>query len=236
MTQRLSLWLVLLLTLVLPPALLAQTDITCETLAPADSPAAYFIGLGDAFRTQGDYSRAIVSFTCAIELEPAYVPAYVSRGVAHVAQFNYPQAMSDYNLALELDSNFVAAYNNRGIVYALQANFGLAIADFSVAALLTPDDPAAFNNRALIHAAEGNFDLALEDAEEALLIAPDYPPAHATLGAIHLALAAQSYSTYADLTANAPVPNGDAQGMLAVLQAGQEIGDSSAWMSFMVTQ
>jgi tetratricopeptide (TPR) repeat protein len=233
--RRFSLWLIALLSLVVPLASFAQTDVTCETLAES-GVASHFIGLGDAFRAQGNYTQAIVAFTCAIDLDPTFAPAYVSRGVSHVAKFNYPAALADYNQAIELDETYTVAYNNRGILYALEANFGLAIADFTIVASFAPDDPTPYNNRALIHAAEGNYDLALADAQQALALDAEFAPAHATLGAIYLALAEASYATYDQITEHAPVANGDAQGMLASLEAARDTGSSSAWMAFMITR
>lgn len=236
MIRRCCLWLIALLCLAAPFSLFAQTDVTCETLAESGGNAAHYIGLGESFRAQGDYTEAIVAFTCAIDLDPTYVPAYVSRGVAHVAQFNYPAALEDYNHAIELDETYVVAYNNRGILYSLQANFGLAIADFTIVTTFSPDDPTPYNNRALIHAAERNYDLALTDIEQALALDPEFAPAHAALGAIYLAMAEESYATYAEITDNAPVPNGDAQGMLASLEEARDTSNSSAWMAFMITR
>jgi tetratricopeptide (TPR) repeat protein len=234
--RRFGLWMIALLCLAVPFASFAQTDVTCESLAQSGGNAAHYIGLGDAYRAQGDFTEAIIAFTCAIDLDPTYAPAYVSRGVAHVAQFNYPAALEDYNHALELDETYTVAYNNRGILYALQANFGLAIADFTIVSTFAPDDPTPYTNRALIHAAEHNFDLALADVGQALALDAEFAPAHATLGAIYLALAEESYATYADITENAPVPNGDAEGMLASLEAARDTGSSSAWMAFMITR
>lgn len=225
-------WLImLLLCLVLPVAAAAQSgdEPDCASVAPPGSPATYYLGLGAAATAQGEYTRAIFVYTCALESDPTYAPAFVNRGLAHAAQFNFPEALSDYNRALELDSNLAAAYNNRGVLYSQQANFGLAIADFTVVTVIAPDDVPAFVNRALVHAAEGNYDLALADLEQAVALDPANARVHQAFGAVYLALAAQSYQTYQEVAGRPASP--DADGLLDSIQFGLESEDSSALLS-----
>jgi|GEM_PF-2003031 len=205
--------------------------ITCEMLAPVGggANAAFYFGIGDAYTQQGNYARAIVAYTCGLDLTPDYAAAYISRGLAHAAQFNVTQALEDYNRALELDANLTAAYLNRGLLYSQQANYALAIADFTLVTALTPDFAPAFHNRALVHAAEGNYDLAIADLQQALTIDPEYAASHETLGAVYLALAAQSYGDYESVVGRSPVNS--AADMLTTLQDRLAIGDSSVWLT-----
>lgn len=221
--------LVLLILLALPLTSQAQEQPTCETLAPADVSATYYLGLGDAYITQGDYTRAIIAYTCGIDREPNVASAYLSRGIAHAAQFNGTQALADYNRALELDANLLAAYNNRGLLYSQEANYGLAIADFTLLTSLAPDYAPAYHNRALVHAAEGNYDLAIQDLQQAIALDPTYAAPNAALSAVYLALAAQSYTQYESVRGQlAPT---DVNSLLRSVQAAQQTGDPSVWFS-----
>lgn len=210
--------------------LAAQDDESdCETVAPPGSPPTYYLGLGAAATAQGEYTRAISVYTCALEGDPTYAPAYVNRGLAHAAQFNFPDALVDYNRALELDGNLIEAYNNRGVLYSQQANFGLAIADFTVITVIAPDYAPAYRNRALVHAAEGNYDLALADLQQAVALDPNDARAHQVMGAVYLALAAESYQTYQGIAGRPASP--DADDMLDSVQFGLESGDASALLA-----
>jgi tetratricopeptide (TPR) repeat protein len=211
----------------------AQTDLTCEDLAPPGVTAPHFVGLGAAFLDEGDYVRATVAYSCAIELDAAYAPAYVNRGFAYTAQHNDGAALDDYNRALEIDANLVAAYNNRGLLYLSQGNFGLAITDFTLAISLDANYAIAYHNRALVHAAEGHYDLALDDLQQAMVLDPAYAAPHATLGAVYSALALQSYRDYTALAGeNVPPPGGEPDTILNALDASLESGDFSYWLTF----
>lgn len=219
------------LILTMPLITLAQTEDPCEDLAPAGADPPYYVGLGDAYFALGNYTRAIVIYTCAIDLDPDYALAYVNRGFAHAVQHNDPPAMADYNRALELNEGLVEAYNNRGLLYTNQGNFGLAIADFTVALALAPDYAIAYNNRGVVHAIEGNHDLALVDFQEAVALDPEYAAPHASLGALYSALAAQSYRDYFGIVGEGRIPPaGDPDTVLNALSETLITGNFSVWL------
>ncbi len=212
----------------------AQTDVTCTDLAPADTPAPYYIGLGDAYFTQGNYTLAVVAYSCAIDLDPNYAPAYINRGFAYAIQFADPQAMADYNRALEIDESLVAAYNNRGMLYLSQGNFGLALNDFDLAVALDPNYAIAYNNRGLAHAAEGHYDLAIADFQQAITLDPAYAAPHASLGAVYSALALQSYENYRSTAGpGARLPAGQPDDILNAVDSGLKNSDITIWLAFL---
>src|SRR5688572_27689441 len=100
-------YLVLLMALLAIPVLLAQDiePLECSDIAPPTAAPTYYIGAGNVYFDAGDYSRAIAAYTCALQLDPNYAPAYVSRGYAHAAQLNDDAAALDYDRALALDGN-----------------------------------------------------------------------------------------------------------------------------------
>lgn len=207
----------------------AQTEVICT--ASAINNTGYYLGQGDAFFTAGDYTRAIQNYTCAIEIQPDFAPAYVNRGYAYMHQGNDDQALGDYNRALELDERFVAGYINRGILYTRQGNFGLALLDLDVASALAPDNAVAYHNRAIVHAAEGSYDLALADLEQAITLVPDFAASHAALGAVYSALAVRSYSDYYQITGeNIPLPIGTADTIILEQQNSLQTGSFAIWL------
>ncbi|HEX3053496.1 MAG TPA: tetratricopeptide repeat protein [Aggregatilineaceae bacterium] len=217
-----------------PGVIQAQTDITCADLAPEGVPAAYFVGLGDAYLAQGDYALTTVAYTCALDLDAAYAPAYIHRGLAYATQGADAQAMDDYNRALELDETLIAAYNNRGMLYLRQGNFGLALTDFDLAVALDPAYAIGYHNRGLVHAAEGNYDLAIADFQQALTLDPTYAAPHASLGAVYSALALRSYETYSSLSGSRPFPPaGKPVDIFSALEDGLATGNISIWLAFL---
>ena len=224
-------WLLASTALLLSPVLHAQTQITCEDIAPAGVDPAYYIGLGDAYFGQRDYTNAIIAYTCALEADPEYTPAYVNRGFAYAAQGDETGALADYNRALELDEAATAAYANRGILYTTQGNFSLALLDFDLAIALNPDDAVSYNNRAVVHAAEGNYDLALADVQQAIALDRAYAAPHATLGAIYSAMAVSSYADYLNIAGeNSRVPIGDPDTAINQIADSVQGGNFAVWL------
>jgi tetratricopeptide (TPR) repeat protein len=176
----------------------AQLILECPDLIDAleEPTAQYYVGIGNAFFSQINYTNAIAAYGCAIDLDGSYAPAFVRRGYAYTVQGDEDRALADFNTALELAPNLTEAYNNRGVLYMTQGNFGLAIGDFSLVLALEPENAVALNNRGTAYAAEGSFDLAITDLEAAIALDPDYPAPHASLGATYTALAVQSYNDY----------------------------------------
>lgn len=214
-----------------PGSLLAQTDVTCQDIAPEGAPASYFVGLGDAYFAQANHTLTIVAYTCAIDLDAAYAPAFVHRGYAYAVQGAILQAMDDYNRALALDETLLSAYNNRGMLYVLQGNFGLALTDFELAAALDPNFAAAIHNRGLVHAIEGRYDAAIADFQQALVLDPAFAAPYASLGAVYSALALQSYQQYQ--ATGKRLPGGQPDDILNAIDSSLETGDFSIWTAFL---
>jgi len=200
---------------------------------PEDVDLAYYVGRGDVRFRQGNLAPAIEAYTCALILDPDYIPAINARGYAYFAQGNDEAALIDFNRVLELDEANVLAYTNRGVLYTKQGRFGLAFTDFDVAIALAPDLAVAYNNRAVLHAIEHNYDLAMGDVQQAITLAPDYAQPHATLGMIYSALAVQSYATYKDIRGgdNPRLPSGTPDNVIIALNDSLETGSYFVWIA-----
>lgn len=202
-----------------------------------EGSAALFLGAGDAFFAEENYSNAITLYTCSIRRDSSFARAYVRRGYAFFAQHADPEALADFNRALELDPQSAEAYNYRGMLYMTQGNFGLALGDFTVAVTLDPSYVAAFNNRGAVHAAEGNYDLALEDFNQAISADPDHPTAYAAIGAVYSALALDQYEQYLLRAGDgARLPIGEAPQFMRALAQEREVGAFAAWLALLVRE
>ncbi|MEO0561173.1 MAG: tetratricopeptide repeat protein [Chloroflexota bacterium] len=213
----------------------AQTLLDCPSPSVANPGSAYYVGVGNAYFSQVNYTDAIAAYTCAIDLDASYAPAYVRRGYAFTVQGDDRRALADFNAALELDDQLLEAYNNRGVLYMSQGNFGLAIGDFTLVIALSPDDPVTYNNRGIAYAAEGSYQLALADLELAVELDPSFAPAYASLGATYTALAVSNYNTYRDLSAEGDrlLPQRQPVEIIRAVDEDGRIRDFGVWIPFL---
>lgn len=97
---------------------------------------------GNALLDSGQYEQAILEFTKAIELDPAYTKAYSERAYAYYQKGEYEKALSDCNKIIELgpENDFSASmsYYNRGLAYKSLGQKAEAIADFEKSIELNP--------------------------------------------------------------------------------------------------
>src|SRR5262247_2023572 len=107
--------------------------------------ASYFNSRGLAYRTKGDFDRAIADFDEAIRLEPKNALLFNARGVAYSAKRDYGRAMADFDEAIRLEPKGAAAFlNNRGLARHSMNDYDGAIADFDEVIRLTPNYALAY--------------------------------------------------------------------------------------------
>ncbi len=83
---------------------------------------------------------AIQEYSRAVDLSPAFVPAYVSRGNAHLALRQYDRAFADYSAAIQHEPSYAEAYLARGTLHWLLGNLPAAETDFRSLVRLQSDD------------------------------------------------------------------------------------------------
>jgi len=115
-----------------------------------------------------DFDGAILDFTHAIKLNPAYVTAYNNRGNAYASKGDWEHAMADWGETLRLDPNYFPAYNNRGNARKSQGDLVGAIADFNQALRLEPNSAHVYRNRASARHSLGDLSGAIEDYTSAV--------------------------------------------------------------------
>jgi tetratricopeptide (TPR) repeat protein len=233
---RTMIGLALLIGVLVPVVGHAQLELECpEVEGVAEVTPQFYVGVGNAYFRQIDYTQAIAAYTCALELDPDYVPAMVRRGYAFTIQGDEASALDDYNRALELNPDNIDAYTNRGVLYMREGNFGLAIGDFTLVIAFQPDNPVAYNNRAIAYAAEGSYDLALVDLQTALELDPNYAEAHASLGALYTALAVQSYREYREISLGGDfrLPGRRPSDVIGAIEEDGVIRDFDVWVPYL---
>lgn len=78
-----------------------------------------------------EYQFAVDDFSKAIDLHPAYVSAFYSRGVLYWRELeNYYRAVKDMTRVLELEPQWHDAWFNRALAHQLRGENAEAIADY----------------------------------------------------------------------------------------------------------
>lgn len=110
-----------------------------------------YIALGEAYRANGDFTKAIDVLNTVIELKPGYrFSALLLRANVQLASGNLEQASRDFDetvMAITEDiakyPTFTPGYVNRGHAHAAQNRVAEAVADFKKALELEPTHPEA---------------------------------------------------------------------------------------------
>ena len=163
-------------------------------------PAAYQLFLeGQYLKRQisaDSLNRAIKAFKQAVEIDPAYVPAwaeladtYLWGGGLDELSHEETSALADQAIqtAINTDPDYAFAYYVRGVSWIFGKNrFDKGIDDFELALELDPDDAflvAAIGKGAFL---TGKFDLAISQYQAALAMEPVVPEFHYYLGRAYL--------------------------------------------------
>ena len=163
-------------------------------------PAAYQLFLeGQYLKRQisrDSLLRAIEAFKQAVEIDPAYVPAwaeladtYLWGGGSDELSYEEKTALADQAIekAINTDPDYAFAYYVRGVSWFISKHrFNKGIEDFELALKLDPDNAffvAAIGKGALW---TGNFDLAITQYKTALAMQPVVPEFHWFLGKAYL--------------------------------------------------
>jgi tetratricopeptide (TPR) repeat protein len=105
-------------------------DDTTATV-PERARAAHRRGL--ARQELGDAANAMDDFTQAIELDPKFAVAYVSRGAVFLELYEPDRAIADLNEAIKLEPKLAIAYDRRGMGYGYAGDPTSAVKDFDTA-------------------------------------------------------------------------------------------------------
>lgn len=135
--------------------------------------AQFYITTGESALNEGKPAEAFDLFSCAIELDPENVVAFIDRGVSHYFRGQFEDALVDYTTAIELDDQAINGWNNRGWVYNRLRQPELAIADFEQALALNPQFPDSLYGIADAYYQVGDLENALTNWNMYLTLAED---------------------------------------------------------------
>jgi len=138
--------------------------------------------LGERYRMNKDYDKAIKQYNMAILLNPVFSEAYFNRAFSYYYIKNYDKAIEDYSKAIELDPNNPIIHNNRGDANYRKGQYKESIKDYDKAIQLNPEYLKAYYNRGLAYASTEEYDKAIEDFKRVVELNPNFAEAHHLLG------------------------------------------------------
>ncbi len=129
--------------------------------------------------------RALTAINKAIEIDPQYAAAYVTRAHLYTGKGQKEKAISDYDKAIAIKPNFAAAYHWRAVHFTIIDNqLDRAIEDFTKAIELDPNYHLSYFWRAVLYKRKGQHDLANIDSQKGVDLYPDKATVYMDRGSV----------------------------------------------------
>lgn len=128
-----------------------------------------------AYYRLGQYERALVDHTEAIELDKENANYWFNRGLTYFALTRLVEALEDFRRALIRDPEHLCAHIASGRVYAQKRDYPAAMRKYEKALELDPCNVVALNNRGCLRLTSSEHSLALADFDRAIMLDPSYP-------------------------------------------------------------
>jgi tetratricopeptide (TPR) repeat protein len=106
-----------------------------------------FAARGLVWVITGETDKAIADFDKAIEMQPAFVTAYLRRAIAFANKDDFDKAVNDCTEAIRLDPSNAEPYCSRGAVLSAKGDHDKALRDFDQAVRLNPNSGAVHFSR-----------------------------------------------------------------------------------------
>jgi putative PEP-CTERM system TPR-repeat lipoprotein len=138
------------------------------------------------YATAGDAAAAEKTLRRAIEVDPAFFPAYNVLGQFYVQRSQLDEARREYEALAAKRPNDVAALTMVGMILQVQGKHDEAQKRYEQILAIDKTAAVAANNLAYMYAESGgNLDIALQLAQTAKASAPDNPDVNDTLGWVY---------------------------------------------------
>lgn len=111
----------------------------------------------------GDYSRAIILLTKAVEMDPSLAECYRERGTAYLLRASAWEQIARATQALQNSPEATDALIDRAVAYYNVGDYQAASGDLTTVISLAPDLAEAYYRRGLVQMARGRYEQAAED-------------------------------------------------------------------------
>ncbi len=128
---------------------------------------------GEDFTKAMNYKDAIVQFTRAIELDPDFEKAYISRANAYSRRGEHKSAAEDYDRALVFEDKDEEIYYFSGKEWHLQGNNQFALIKLTTAINMKRNFLEAYQVRQVVYMDMEEYEKALEDCQKCLKLKED---------------------------------------------------------------
>lgn len=129
--------------------------------------------LGELYRQDGEFNKAITKYNIALDIKPDYISAYNNLGNLYDEMREHDKAIEEFKKSLNVKPNYIA-YNSLGIAYYNKGLWDLAIDQYSKAIELNQDSPTPYVNMGNAYYQKGDID----NAESAWRIALKLDPSN----------------------------------------------------------
>jgi len=152
--------------------------IDCE---PTDQNLVFAIYglLGSAYKYTGEYDKALIYLTKAIEINPQ-ANVIMERGRVYIGKGDFSKSIEDFETVLRMDSTnsevrelLAETYFQRGNTYSLNGQHDQSIADFDKTIELDPGHARAYVFRGLAYGYKGFLNRTIADLEYSLKLNPN---------------------------------------------------------------
>jgi len=144
-----------------------------HTAFAGDLDVQHYFDEGNAYFNEGQYKKAIESYSRLIAIYPDFIQGYYNRGLAYYKSGKYDEAVADYSKVISSPADANAElYSNRAIAYLKKGDYENAVKDYSTVISINPRLPEAYHNRGIAYANTGKYDEAIEDYNRVISMKP----------------------------------------------------------------
>lgn len=184
---------VILCSLVLIPLSIAQAGVwqstetlflQTQSLYPDFWQSAF--ALGNAYRAERDYPRAIETYKRAIAEKPTAADPHVNLGGAYREQGHLEEALKEYDTGIALNPHVSAFHYYRALLLVTLKRPQEAVIEYETAIGIRPDYAEALNNVGALYHEFGPQEKERSMYERTIAAEPSFLPAHFNLAAVDL--------------------------------------------------
>jgi len=164
-----------------------RDNLTLWTETVKDSPMSSRAhdNLGFTYEHMGNYEKAIMEFSKAIELKPDNFRALSNMGVALAKIKEYNKSIFYLEESLKINPYRYKTYNKLGLVYSEIGDYKPAIAMQKKAIILNPYFAKGYNDLGIVYGYIGEFNASFESFKKAVNLDYEYADAHFNLGVLY---------------------------------------------------
>lgn len=143
-------------------------------------------GLGFAYSSLGQYTKAIESYQLAIRINPEHSRAWYNLGIAYGFSGLHAKSLESYQQAIRFNSDNSSAWYNLGIAYNDSGQYSKAIESYQQAIRINPEKATAWTNLGNTYNHSGQYLNAIESFQQAIRINPEDELTWFNLGNIYV--------------------------------------------------